>query len=281
MGMAPDHWEHYREFGYAVVRGVFGADEIAELAVAFDRIYEQGLGHGRSFRHQNVFFRVKKDAALGHVVRFVQWPAYFDAALAKFRTDGRMFDIIEPLIGTDVKQIINQLHWKPPGAAMTDFGYHQDIHFRRPKDAYRSPERSYVQTGIAVDPHRPENGAMSVYPGSHRLRDLSIPTSGHVSDTALQPENLARLGLDPDNLIHLVLEPGDVAFWNLYTIHGSGPNTSDGDRRFYLNGYVAAGKCDRGEWAFRDGAPCALGEPQLVHYDELFTRPEPHYLDGD
>ena len=278
--MAPDHLEHYREFGYAVVRGVFGADEVAELAAAFDRVYAKGLGHGKNYRHQNVFYRVEKDAALGRVVRFVQWPAYFDATLAKFRTDMRMFDIIQPIIGGDAKQIINQLHWKPPGAAMTDFGYHQDIYFRRPRDAFRSPESSYIQTGIAVDPHTPENGAMSVYPGSHRLREISIPTTGRVSDTALQPENLTSLGLDLGNLTHLVLQPGDVAFWNVYTIHGSGPNTSGGDRRLYLNGYVAADKCDRGEWAFRDGMPCALGEPQLVHYEDLHARPEPHYPDA-
>jgi hypothetical protein len=43
---------------------------------------------------------------------------------------------------------------------------------------------------------------------------------------------------------------------------------------------VIAENCDRGEWAFRDGEPCALGEPVLVHYDELYERPEPHYVDG-
>ena len=74
------------------------------------------------------------------------------------------------------------------------------------------------------------------------------------------------------------LEPGDVALWNLFTVHGSGPNSSDLDRRFYLNGYVRAEDCDRGEWAFRDGEPCSLGEPVLVHYEELHSRPEPHFL---
>jgi len=85
--------------------------------------------------------------------------------------------------------------------------------------------------------------------------------------------------LDPARLVDLELEPGDVAFWNVYTIHGSGPNRSAVDRRFYLNGYVRAEDCDRGEWAFREGAPMPLGAPLLVHYDELFSRPEPHYLD--
>jgi hypothetical protein len=71
-----------------------------------------------------------------------------------------------------------------------------------------------------------------------------------------------------------------VAFWNLFTVHGSGANTSAIDRRLYLNGYVAAEHCDRGEWAFKGGEPCALGEPALVHYEELYSRPEPHYVDA-
>jgi hypothetical protein len=92
-------------------------------------------------------------------------------------------------------------------------------------------------------------------------------------------ERLAAAGLDPARLVDLELDPGDVALWNVYTIHGSGPNRSAGDRRFYLNGYVRAADCDRGEWAFRDGAPCPLGRPVLVHYEDLDARPEPHYLD--
>ena len=51
------------------------------------------------------------------------------------------------------------------------------------------------------------------------------------------------------------------------------------DRRIYLNGYVAAADCDRGEWAFRDGKPCTLGEPVLVHYDALYKRPYPHFVE--
>ena len=62
------------------------------------------------------------------------------------------------------------------------------------------------------------------------------------------------------------------------TIHGSGKNISSHKRRFYINGYVRASDCDRGEWAFRDGQPVPLGpEPALVHYDQLFDRPGPHY----
>ena len=41
-----------------------------------------------------------------------------------------------------------------------------------------------------------------------------------------------------------------------------------------------AADCERGEWAFRDGKPCTLGAPVLVHYEQLHERPEPHFVDS-
>jgi ectoine hydroxylase-related dioxygenase (phytanoyl-CoA dioxygenase family) len=270
--------ECYRREGYAVLRGVFARDEVAALAAAFDRHWAIGMAHGASYRHGNLLYRLGDDPTLGRILRLVQWPSYSDPALERVRRDLRWLAILEPLLGRDIKQIINQLHWKPPGAA-AEFAFHQDARFRRPAAAYRHLAHSYVQTGIAIDPHRRENGAMRLLPGSHLLGLREIAGPGAILDQQMADAALAAAGLDPALLVDLELEPGDVALWNVYTIHGSGPNRGIGDRRFYLNGYVRAADCDRGEWTFRDGEPVPLGAPALVHYEELFTRPEPHYLD--
>ena len=273
------HVASYREHGFAVIREVFRADEVAELAAAFDDVYARGLTYRASYRHQNVLFRLGDDPRLGRVVRLVQWPSYFHATLDRFRTDERLLDILAPLIGTDLKQIINQLHWKPPGAATGEFGYHQDIRFRRPRSAFRNLPGSYVQTGIAIDPHRPHNGCMRILPGSHRLGELPFGDSGPILGQRVSDDELRRLGIDPARLIDLVLDPGDVALWHLQTVHGSGPNRSARDRRLYINGYVAAENADRGAWTFRNGKPCPLGDPVLIHYEDLHSRPGPHYVD--
>ena len=270
----------YRAQGYAVLRGVFAADEVAALAAAFDRQWQEGMAHRASFRHGNLFYRQGKDAALGKIVRLVQWPSYADPVFESVRRDPRWLPLLEPLIGRDIKQIINQLHWKPPGAAGAEFAFHQDARFRRPRSAFRNLATSYVQTGLAIDRHRAANGGMRVYPGSHALGEKELAGKGPVLDQSMADARLAAAGLDPAKLVDLDLEPGDVAFWNVYTIHGSGPNTTQADRRFYLNGYVKAVDCDRGEWAFRDGKPVPFGPtPALVHYEELRERPEPHYVD--
>jgi ectoine hydroxylase-related dioxygenase (phytanoyl-CoA dioxygenase family) len=274
----PAHVAHFRAQGYAVIKGVFRPQEVSELKSAFNRVYAEGLTHPRSFRHGNVFYRIAEDPRCGRIVRYVQWPSYNDPVLNRFRQDPRLFRLIAPFLGDDIKQIINQLHWKPPGAA-AEFGYHQDIRFRRPRSAYRDPANSYVQTGIAVDPHRPENGAMRIFPGSHFLPELDFG-DGRVMDTPPDDRCLAQAGLAPQSGIDLVLDAGDVALWHLHLVHGSGANISSGDRRFYINGYVRAAMCDRGEWTFRGGVPVALGSPVLVHYEDLYLRPEPHYVDG-
>ncbi len=271
--------DHFHQHGFAVIRGVFKADEIAEAAAAFDRIKARALGYRTSFRHQNVFFQLSEDPSIGKQVRLVQWPSYFDEILNRIRLDRRLHDLLAPLIGKSLKQIINQMHWKQPGAAQTSFGYHQDIWFRRPREAYRDPESSFIQTGIAIDPQKAANGAMTFYPGSHLRGSLSLPGERRIMDRSMDERDLHALGLDPAEAVTVEMAPGDLAIWNLFVLHGSGPNTTGDDRRLYINGYVSADKCDRGEWAFRDGAPCALGEPTLVHYEDLYRRPQPHYVD--
>ena len=274
-----DYVAAYLRDGYAIVRGVFGRDEIEAIGAAADQIYAEGLAHGRSFRHGNLFYNVASGSGVEPLVRMVQWPSYHQPALDRVRLDVRIARLLEPLIGRDLKQIINQMHWKAPGT-LGDFAWHQDSRSRRPTSAYRNLASSYVQTGLAVDPHTPEAGGMRFIPGSHLGGDLGMDCSKKALGTAMSDGTLKAVGLSAADAVDLVLEPGDLALWSPYLVHGSGANRSEHRRRFYINGYVSAQDCDRGEWAFRSGQPVPLGpKPALVHYEELYERPEPHYVD--
>jgi ectoine hydroxylase-related dioxygenase (phytanoyl-CoA dioxygenase family) len=190
----------------------------------------------------------------------------------------RFARILEPLIGPDLKQIINQIHWKGRGK-IGDFAWHQDCRSRRPAWAFRNLAGAYVQTGLAIDPHTPEAGGMRFIPGSHHRGDLGMDCTTRALGTPLSDDLLAAVGLSAADAIDLVLDPGDLALWSPFLVHGSGENRSGHKRRFYVNGYVRAQDCDRGEWAFRQGRPVPLGpEPALVHYEELRERSEPHYV---
>jgi ectoine hydroxylase-related dioxygenase (phytanoyl-CoA dioxygenase family) len=267
----------WRRDGYAIVRAFFTPQEVAAIGADIDAVQAEGVAHGRSFRHGNLFYKIA-EGALGPLVQMVQWPAYHRPALDAVRLDPRFAALLAPLIGRDVKQIINQIHWKAPGAA-GDFAWHQDSRFRVPADCYRNLGAAYVQTGLAIDPHRPESGGMSFVPRSHLHGDLDLDTDSDVLGNAMSDSALERVGLSAADAIRLVLDPGDLVLWNPYLVHGSGPNRSDHARRFYINGYVRAGDCDRGEWAFRDGRPVPLGpEPAMVHYEDLREKGGPHYV---
>lgn len=274
--MTPAMLREYRERGYTVARGLFSRDEIAAIGAAVDRVRAEANAHGRTFRHGNLFYRL-----VGGEVRMAQWFSYAHPELEALRRDPRWLALLEPLIGRDVKQIINQLHWKPTGG-FGDFAWHQDSRSRRPASAYRNLGTSYVQTGLAIDPHNPESGGLRFVPGSHLRGDLDMPVEGKdVMTTALADKALVDAGFDPADAVALDLAPGDVALWSPYLVHGSAANHSTHARRFHINGYVRAEDCDRGEWTFRDGVPVPLGpEPALVHFEALRERPEPHYPDA-
>ena len=268
----------YAREGYAIVRGLFAPDEVAAIGAAVDQVHAEGVAHGRSFRHGNLFYNVAPQEDGPPEVRMVQWMSWHQPVLNAVRLDRRLARVVEPLIGRDLKQIINQLHWKTPGSN-GDFAWHQDSRFRLPEAAYRNLGTAYVQTGLAIDPHHPGSGGMRVVPGSHRRGPLALDTSTAVLGTAMDDDALVEAGLAPESVVDLVLEPGDLALWNPYLVHASGLNRSGHHRRLYINGYVSAGDCDRGEWAFRDGEPVPFGEEQaLVHYEQLHERGEPHYL---
>jgi ectoine hydroxylase-related dioxygenase (phytanoyl-CoA dioxygenase family) len=273
-----DYVADYGRDGYAIVRNLFSPAEIAAIGAAIDEVHAEGVAHGRSFRHGNLFYNVDPNGAGPPEVRMVQWMSYHQPVLNAVRLDPRIARVLAPLIGRDLKQIINQLHWKTPGSK-GDFAWHQDSRFRLPEAAYRNLGSSYVQTGLAIDPHNPGSGGMRVVPGSHRRGTLNLDTTTTVLGTAMDDAALVEAGLSPETVVDLVLAPGDLAMWNPYLVHASGANGAVHRRRLYLNGYVSADDCDRGEWAFRAGKPVPFGaEPALVHYEELRERGEPHYV---
>ncbi|HEY0314296.1 MAG TPA: phytanoyl-CoA dioxygenase family protein [Allosphingosinicella sp.] len=278
-----DYVAAYRRNGFVILRGIFAADEVAAIGAAAEQVHDEGLRLGRSFRHGNLFYRIGQNAGgvgegAGAVVQMVQWPSYHQAGLNAVRLDRRFASILAPLIGGDLKQIINQIHWKARGSA-GDFAWHQDSRFRKPERAYRNLGDAYVQTGLALDPHTPEAGCLRFVPGSHLWGTLPLEEPEDVLGTAMRDQALEAVGLRAADAVDVVMEPGDLALWSPYLVHGSGTNRAAHRRRLYINGYVRAEDCDRGEWAFRGGRPVPLGpEPALVHYEALRERGEPHFV---
>lgn len=274
-----DYVDHYWEHGYAVIRGVFDRAEMAEVQAETRRIYAEGMKHHATYRDRNLMFEVLPESFAGRrYVLQAHWFAWISPLFERLRRDPRYLDVLSPLLGRDIKQVAQQIHWKPPGAGLTGYRYHQDLRFRERKDAFRDLMTSYLNTGLAIDPATRENGCLCVIKGSHKRGYLGLSDDGPVMKGLTQTEELVRAGLDPADIVPLELEPGDLAIWGLLAVHGSLPNASDKDRAFCIASYVKADNSERGEWAFRSGESIPLGaEPQICKYEQLREKPGPFY----
>jgi ectoine hydroxylase-related dioxygenase (phytanoyl-CoA dioxygenase family) len=275
-----------REQGYAVIRRFLDEPEVVALRREVDKVYAEGMKHHTSYRDHNLLFDVLNDPAVKQrVVLQAHWFSWINAKLEAFRRSEKFFALLAPLLGPDMKQITNQIHWKHPGGKYTFYRYHQDFRFRKRPDLMSNLDRSYVTTGLAVNRQGARNGGLKVLANSHKRGYLGLAEDApYIMVGSLdQDEELRRAGLDPAAAVQLEMEPGDLAIWTLFTVHGSAPNTSRDERILMLNSYVRAEDTpQRGEWAFRDGRSIPLGEqPEICRYEQLHEKPGPFYIDED
>lgn len=271
----------FRADGYAIIRGFFDPQEAAELKAKSDELYAIGIQHPVTYRHGNLAYEILPEKHFGK--RYLI-QAYWFAWAARFydelRSRHQYLDVLRPVLGDDIKQVTQQIHWKPPGARISGYRFHQDLMFREAKHAYEDVVRDTVTIGVAIDPATKDNGCLRVVPGSHKLGYLGLSDngSGSIMKGLTLEDELVGVGIDPGSIVDVELEPGDAVIWGLLTVHGSLPNESNNDRAFALSSYVRGDTSNRGEWAFRGGVPQLLGDaPQLCKNEKLFDNLEPHY----
>ncbi|MEY2753673.1 MAG: hypothetical protein RJB65_31 [Actinomycetota bacterium] len=276
-----DAHAHYREHGYAIVRGFLDPTEVVELREHVAALYRTGLEHPVTFRHGNLAYEILPEQHFGQRYMIqAYWSAWADPYFDVLRSHPHYLQLLEPLLGRDIKQVTHQIHWKPPGARLTGYRFHQDLMFREARHAYDDIVRDTVNVGLAIDRATPENGCLRIVPGSHRMGYLGLSDngSGSIMKGLTLEDELRGVGIDPGSIVDVELEPGDIALWGLLTVHGSLPNDSDHDRAFGISSYVNGARSQRGEWAFRDGEAQRLGAvPQVCKDERLHERLEPHH----
>src|SRR5258708_21025502 len=188
-----DHVDHYWEKGYAVIRGLFPKEEIAKAQAEAKRIYAEGLKHHAPYRDRNLLFEVLPESFPGRrYVLQAHWFAWISPHFEWLRRDPRYYRVLSPLLGGNIKQVVQQIHWKPPGAGLTGFRFHQDMRFRERTDAFRDVMSSYVTTGLAIDPATSENGCLRVIAGSHKRGYLGLSDDGPLMKGETQEAELKR-----------------------------------------------------------------------------------------
>ncbi|MFH1795416.1 MAG: phytanoyl-CoA dioxygenase family protein [Pseudomonadota bacterium] len=283
--MNTQHVVELRENGYAVIRGFLDKDEVAELRRESEKVYAEGLRHHATYRDGNLYFEVINDPGNGRrTVPQAHWFSRINPVFEAARRSQKMFEVLAPLLGPDIKQMANQLHWKAPGGKYTYYRMHQDVRFRTRPDLFANLDRYSLNTGLALNRQDASNGALKVVPGHHRRGYLNLSEDGGIMvGNVEQGSELKAVGIDPSEVVQLEMEPGDLALWTLFTIHGSGPNVSTEQRILQIDSYVRAEDSpERGEWAFRDGRSIPLGaEPEICKYEQLRENPGPFYVEEE
>jgi ectoine hydroxylase-related dioxygenase (phytanoyl-CoA dioxygenase family) len=208
-----DYWRD----GFVVIPNVFVPDEVELIR---QRANEMALAPDASVQR----------LLNGHPA-LLFWPRNTDAVLAAAVDDRRLGEIVEGFVGCHARQINNQVYFRQSGDG-DQFGWHQDIVFRVPKEDFDGVEENYLQTIICVDAMGPDSGAIEFIPGSHRLGNLNLLKSD--VDPALR-----RFVRGDRYGTKICASPGDVIVWHSLVIHGSEPNESGRPRMTYMNGFAA------------------------------------------
>jgi hypothetical protein len=258
MNARDDGPQRFASEGYAVYPGVFDAGHIAQLRAEADRLRRRADGLTETTWAGPVRWFIVPGQDGRPVLRGLQFPYRISAVCDEIRTHPSMLRILSPLIGSNLVSVVGTLFWKPAGTAETVIAYHQDSSFRKPVEKFRNLANSYVQAGIALDPHGPDNGGMQFVVGSHKRGDRQMQLTTSTMLEAPTERDLARLGFTPDQACDVELSAGDVVIWHPHLFHGSPSNRSlQNDRLFYVLGYMKCADTDEGEPAFVDGKPCA------------------------
>ena len=273
--------EQFREEGYAIVRQLFDGDDVLRLQRETADLYQAGIQHPVTYKHGNLAYEIlpEKHFDQRYMIQ-AYWFAWANKYFDEFRSDPVFLQLLEPFLGRNIKQVAQQIHWKPPGATVSGYRFHQDLRFRESKTSYEDVVRDSVTVGIAIDPATSENGCLRIVPRSHTMGYLGLSDNGEgsIMKGLTHDDELRAVGIDPRDVIDVELEPGDAVIWGLLTVHGSLPNTSSRDRAFALSSYVRGETSQRGEWAFRDGVGVPLGDtPVLCKNEKLFDNLEPFY----
>lgn len=171
-------------------------------------------------------YEARRAAEPSGEVLFSQKIAERDEAVRAFARRQEFVSLSTGLLGPDTDLYFNQMVYKHPHGEK-EFSWHQD-------DAYGPVEPSpYLTVWLAITDATPDNGCISVMPGSH--------SQGLVPHWESAFGLACRSNADPDQGILVPVTRGSaVCFWSTL-MHKSGANLTDETRKAFVLQFCAPG----------------------------------------
>jgi ectoine hydroxylase-related dioxygenase (phytanoyl-CoA dioxygenase family) len=272
--LTQDQIDTYNRDGYIAVRGVYTPAEVRELQEVTEEFVQKSA---EVSEHTEVF---DIDIKAGHSadnpkLRRIKNPHLHHDAYNRAMRNPKLLDIIEQLIGSDIRHHHTKLNNKAPGGG-AQVEWHTDWGF------YPATNDDILEIGVAIDPMTVENGCLMVMPGSHKG-----PAYDHHEDGVFVGA-VQMSDVDMESAGQILLEEGDISIHHVRALHGSEPNMSANARRLLLMGYSAAdafpigGYGDWETWQSYmlrgtgtnvprfNGAPVRIAEPKPADKGSIF-----------
>ena len=241
----------YKEDGFCIVREVFHASAIRNIAAAFEDLKYQARDFTDDTFVGPTYFNLHRDCdpfdkkvvdlkPVSGELRRVTYPYLVSEVLNTYRVFEPLLRCAEKVLGPDIVQLVNQANFNPPKRG-TGWGWHQDYRFRR--KGLSAVPKSFVQCLLAVDECNEENGGLRLVRKSDSLGPLQLDT---------MPEQFDQ-HVNPSMIVQPLLRSGDIILFNPYIIHGSTPNRTDRERRVYINGFAATSAVTHGIPVLQNG----------------------------
>jgi non-heme Fe2+,alpha-ketoglutarate-dependent halogenase len=174
-----------------------------------------------------------------------------------------VLDAVEQVIGPNILAWGSSFFIKEPRNP-SFVSWHQD-------STYWGLEPADIVTAwVALSESTPENGAMRVIPGSHKL-DQAPHRDTFAADNLLSRGQEIMVEVDESKAVELPLQPGEMSLHHVRLIHGSEPNPSTKRRIGFAIRYVPT--YVRQAAGMRDSATLVRGVDEYRHF-EPEQRPE-------
>lgn len=219
----------FKRDGFLVVRGMYSADEVAEIGAWTDEVANYPEVPGKYMMY---FEKSRSDGSriLCRIENFVPHHKGF----AKLITDCRMQQAVSELFGAEAVLFKDKINFKLPGG--DGFKAHQDV-----QAGWDEFADLHITAMVAIDATNEANGSLEMIAGMHTqgvLGEMWAPlTDEDTNHVAYQP-------------VHC--QPGDAVFFDSYAPHRSEPNRTDTARRVLYITYNQAAQGDSREQYYAD-----------------------------
>ncbi|MBI3252499.1 MAG: phytanoyl-CoA dioxygenase family protein [Candidatus Omnitrophica bacterium] len=212
----------FRRDGFVVVRGLYDSREIQEISDWIEDLAVRPPEKGGMMVYFEESLIAKDEKILSRIEKFSD----FHPGFRNFVQADKMAGRVSGLLGEPAVLFKEKINFKMPGGG--GFTPHQDI--QPGWDEYAS---YFLSVLVAVDDSTVENGCLELAAGHHRRGLIGRKWE------PLEGEELKGIEFKK-----FPMAPGDVAFFDCFVPHQSGPNLTDKPRR---NIYLTFNRLSEGD----------------------------------